>query len=785
MKKIGILILSSLFLFSCNENNVSNNTSSTTEKDTTSENSSKTENTSSGLTFEEKITKQPTCEEDGEKTFTCLEDASKSYTETIPHLGHLMSEPTRNDEWTKMVSSCTREGCSKKEEKTIAKIILMAGQSNMVGHSFTPHLSEEEKIKYEQGFDNVLINFSNNPYSSTTKNTSNGFTKVKLGQGKATDYSKYPLGTFGPEVGLAEYLNQNYPNETFYLVKNATGGASLHDNWYSPRSNETLPENSLYKYFVNYVHESIKLIEEKDLYPEIVSFCWMQGENDSNSYIDDYERLWSNFVLDIKDEFKDYITPNGLSIIDGGITNYWVNYAKMNFIKRSYASKSSKNHFIDVDNSSWISVYKDNTDYAHLDVHAMLNLGREFAKNIELVIKDLKNKEIVYEEAKFDDKTWNGTYSTSLKGSGVETDPYLIETEEDLAFFAEDVKGGNKYQDKFVKLTNDLNMTNPLFTGIGDGDIVDNKYVYNEFAGTFDGDNHNIKLNIYKNFVSGLFNASSGIIKNVKTSGTVFTANRVAGGIVGYQIGGTVSNCENNAKVSGRFYKDGKGHIGGIVGYSKGTITNCVNNGDVYGNVTKYADNQGVGGIVGTAENIEVSNCINNGVVTNFGFSTGGIIGVVRKSGLVISNNKNYGEINGSEEGTGGIVGISNFKNVTISDCHNYASVIGGSYVGGVCGAFGYTADMTGSIMTNCSNEGTILSKQEAGNNKKYFRVGGIAGMAFGTAIDSCVNKGKVSNINENINVDLGTEETKYSGLIVGYKTKNATINDCSNTYGK
>ena len=56
MKKIGILILSSLFLFSCNENNVSNNTSSTTEKDTTSENSSKTENTSSGLTFEEKIT---------------------------------------------------------------------------------------------------------------------------------------------------------------------------------------------------------------------------------------------------------------------------------------------------------------------------------------------------------------------------------------------------------------------------------------------------------------------------------------------------------------------------------------------------------------------------------------------------------------------------------------------------------------------------------------------------------------------------------------------------------
>jgi len=38
-------------------------------------------------------------------------------------------------------------------------------------------------------------------------------------------------------------------------------------------------------------------------------------------------------------------------------------------------------------------------------------------------------------------------------------------------------------------------------------------------------------------YVSGLFNASSGTIKNVSTSGTIFARNRVAGGIVGYLNG--------------------------------------------------------------------------------------------------------------------------------------------------------------------------------------------------------------------------------------------------------
>ena len=41
-----------------------------------------------------------------------------------------------------------------------------------------------------------------------------------------------------------------------------------------------------------------------------------------------------------------------------------------------------------------------------------------------------------------------------------------------MAFFANEVKKGNGFEGKYIKLTIDLDMTNPKFTGIGDGDLV-------------------------------------------------------------------------------------------------------------------------------------------------------------------------------------------------------------------------------------------------------------------------------------------------------------------------
>ena len=395
---------------------------------------------------------------------------------------------------------------------------------------------------------------------------------------------------------------------------------------------------------------------------------------------------------------------------------------------------------------------------------------------------------------------WNGKdCSTSLTGDGTETKPYLINSPSDMAFFAKDVKEGNDYLNKFVKLNCDLNMSNPNFTGIGDGNLVTNKdnkteYVLNEFKGTFDGDNHNVEVCIYKMYVSGLFNASSGTIKNVSTSGTIFARNRVAGGIVGYLNGGKVENVINNANIAGRFYENGKGHIGGVVGFlNNGEVINSINNGSIFGSVTNFGDKQGVGGVIGTVEEgvTALDNLTNNGYVYNRGYNTGGVIGLLRRGkNFKTSKLYNHGIVIGKTN-TGGVIGVLNYSNTTIDDAHNYGDIKGTNYVGGVIGALGYDGNRT-STLSNSTNDGKVEATLE--DTKGGYRCGGIAGMAYGSTINKCVNNGEVivkykENEEEKIVVPSDqyndSAKTKCVGYIVGYKTLKGKVEECTNNFGK
>ena len=334
-------------------------------------------------------------------------------------------------------------------------------------------------------------------------------------------------------------------------------------------------------------------------------------------------------------------------------------------------------------------------------------------------------------------------------------------------------------------------MTNPKFTGIGDGDLVNGKWSTKEFKGNFDGDNHDVKLCVNKSYMAGLFNASSGTIKNVSTSGIVYTQNRVAGGIVGYLNGGKVENVTNNAFVTGKFKETdilaGKGHIGGVIGLLQtGSVSNLTNNGFVYGNVTKYEDNQGVGGVIGTIEKnaTAVNDLKNYGYVRNEGFNTGGTIGVIRKNDIEIKTLTNEGVISG-KEGTGGVIGILNFSRVKIDGAINKGYVKGTSYVGGIMGALGYTGNMS-STLSNSTNNGKVEATLE--NSKGGYRCGGIVGMAYGTTVNKCINNGEVIVKEKNIvpSDQYGnSSKTKYVGYIVGFKTGQGKVEECTNNFGK
>ena len=436
--------------------------------------------------------------------------------------------------------------------------------------------------------------------------------------------------------------------------------------------------------------------------------------------------------------------------------------------------------------------FTNTSKYKDKDISVFVSINDEERSSATKSLNEEKNNVQKYD-------VWDGITENDFTKSegqnadtyGTENDPYLIKTSNDMAFFANEVKKGNGFEGKYIKLTIDLDMTNPKFTGIGDGDLVNGKWSTKEFKGNFDGDNHDVKLCVNKSYMAGLFNASSGTIKNVTTSGIVYTQNRVAGGVVGYLNGGTVENVTNNAFVTGKFKETdilaGKGHIGGVIGLLQtGSVSNLTNNGFVYGNVTKYEDNQGVGGVIGTIEKnaTAVNNLKNYGYVRNEGFCTGGTIGVIRKNDIEIKTLTNEGVISG-KEGTGGVIGILNFSRVKIDGAINKGYVKGTSYVGGIMGALGYTGNMS-STLSNSTNNGKVEATLE--NYKGGYRCGGIVGMAYGTTVNKCINNGEVIVKEKNIvpSDQYGnSSKTKYVGYIVGYKTGQGKVEECTNNFGK
>jgi hypothetical protein len=193
-----------------------------------------------------------------------------------------------------------------------ARVIILAGQSNAVGCTRVEYLAKNstpmQYEKYENGFENVYIN----DYT-TTMDKHGGFVKCKLGEGA-------PSGFFGPELGLAEKLEELYPDETFFVIKYAWNGTDLNNLWRSPSSGgET---GQLYSGFVQHVEKSLEFLEVQNYNVRIEAVCWMQGESDSidEAYALEYESNLINFITDVRSELEKYASEDGIAFVDAYIS---------------------------------------------------------------------------------------------------------------------------------------------------------------------------------------------------------------------------------------------------------------------------------------------------------------------------------------------------------------------------------------------------------------------------------------------------------------------------------
>ena len=259
-----------------------------------------------------------------------------------------------------------------------AQVIILAGQSNASGCSLDEYLkknvSEEKYAEYQNGYDNVYINYLSGA------NQSEEFVKCATLQGEIAN-------SFGPELGLAEKLHELYPDETFFIVKCAWGGSNLFEQWLSPSSKGKTGE--LYKQFATYVETSVEYLKSKNYDVQIEGMCWMQGESDSFSMknSEQYGEHLNNLITDVRKRFAKYAAANGIAFVDAYIApnpTYWVYYEGVNRGKDEVAKLSVMNVLVDTISAGLDSSQEpeDAPDLPHYDSMSEIKLGHLFAEEL-------------------------------------------------------------------------------------------------------------------------------------------------------------------------------------------------------------------------------------------------------------------------------------------------------------------------------------------------------------------------------------------------------------------
>ena len=259
-----------------------------------------------------------------------------------------------------------------------ANIILLNGQSNASGCAILDYLYKNSKNKeiekYKNGYSNVFINY----FNENGNTSSNGeFVKVKGGQGAN-------LNMFGPELGIADYLAKNYPNEIFFIIKYAWSGSCLYSQWIQPNGEG----GDLYDAFINFTKTSLNYLILKNYSININGMCWMQGESDSMIYelAQDYQINTLNLINNVRNDLKNFNSSKGIYFIDAGIGNGELlkYYQIVNNAKYDVSLLDAKNIYIDTlkDGLRCDEEPYDNPDIYHYDSLSMIKLGNLFAQQV-------------------------------------------------------------------------------------------------------------------------------------------------------------------------------------------------------------------------------------------------------------------------------------------------------------------------------------------------------------------------------------------------------------------
>lgn len=374
---------------------------------------------------------------------------------------------------------------------------------------------------------------------------------------------------------------------------------------------------------------------------------------------------------------------------------------------------------------------------------------------------------------------WDGSIADGYGGgTGTVSDPYLINTPNELAYLAYYVNTTaddnateadnatlktTSYQNKYFKLTADIDLNNIPWTPIGND-------AYASFGGAFDGGGHTIyNLNIDTSEDSaaytGLFGSYTapatlvGVLSDLTLDNpTVVASGTYCAALVGYSLNNlTLSNCSVVGGTISNTSGANNKYVGAIIGQAT-QYANSIIECKVIGTTVKGSGVHRVGGLAGRVySQIPVVGCVVSNVTieniastSSANYCTGGLIGElpVGTTATTISTIVGCsvsGTMNCGKSYAGGFIGHS-VSYPSIIGCYSTMELTGESdYIGGFIGV--------NKVELSHSDINTLI-------NASYTTWQG--GSAIGVVYDSAVASPLDGDNNGSIKVnDIGADEAE------------------------
>ena len=180
------------------------------------------------------------------------------------------------------------------QDKRIAEVYLIGGQSNATGQGYVENMLDSMKINK-----GVMIFHSGAPHLNS------GFPAYNW---QPMHQASESPDRFGPELGFASVIESSLPNSQIAVIKHAHSGTNLYAEW-NPGKNVDDSSNwgIQFKEFMKTVTAGLDSLRQRGYEPVVKGMLWQQGEQEAlaaDSISVQYGILLKHFISRVREQCK-------------------------------------------------------------------------------------------------------------------------------------------------------------------------------------------------------------------------------------------------------------------------------------------------------------------------------------------------------------------------------------------------------------------------------------------------------------------------------------------------